>query len=269
MVSTWMWSKVSVYFMQDISWYTRTLGRWITSGLFALGWIALSFWVEPLIPLGSPLWFVITFLCLGRAAYISRREWLSLLPPVLQKPIFKKSFFVVVVIGLTVVTWYGMRGALSDSVESNRPEFSIRDPRLVKLADETYTGIRIGFKNIGTLTASELQGIIVFVDQRFTRPETVLPISLGSEVPPQNRVWWSREDLRIGRNAEPIWIVTAIRYIGENKEYKQVFYLKWGGAEDGKAPSLISHVTIQERDFIAMKMGEILEPYSEDQEVRF
>lgn len=154
---------------------------------------------------------------------------------------------------------------LVGELESKRPKFELAAPGIKPLPQSPPFRLQITMQNRGAHDARDLSGQILIVDQAFTHEPGKTQFSIAGDIPPNSPTPWYRDDLILDNNIPPQYVVLGLTYADatNNKVNNQIFYMKWGGVQNGKTAPDFVYATLGDRDRILSHLKNELKQFIE------
>lgn len=163
-----------------------------------------------------------------------------------------------------MVTVFQAKVSRTEDLAAKRPYFTLVDPGIKSLPQSPLFRILLTMQNIGVHPASDLDGKILFVNSKFSKPpEPVFDFSVANDIPTQTPTPWYNDSLFLPPDAPVMYVVLTIRYCNPilQRDHSQAFFMRWNGAQGGKTDPNFVHVSSEEKKRLEQHLREILHQF--------
>ena len=159
------------------------------------------------------------------------------------------------------------RMSARDAREAQRPYFLLEAPGIKPLPNAPPFRVMITLKNSGARPATLLEGRIFMVPVSTGATSTLdTTFSVGNPVPANSPTPWYYDSLVLPTQCSPHYILLGIEYVDPlpSRRYRQAFFMRWDGVQNGTAQPDFVHVSVSEKAMLAKRFESIIGPYEGD-----
>jgi len=145
-----------------------------------------------------------------------------------------------------------------------RPYINISAPGIKPLPKSPPYRIQINMENTGTNAAQDLQARLLMFDQSLKSPPIGnIEIGVANDIPPRTPTPYYNDSVLLPRDYPAQFVVMALKYKDAitNKNYSQVWYMKWDGIMAGTTSPDFVHVSPEEKSRIVPYVDQYLRKF--------
>ncbi|MCV2352431.1 hypothetical protein [Paucibacter sp. Y2R2-4] len=121
--------------------------------------------------------------------------------------------------------------------------------------------------NAGVRPAMQLEGRIYMTPVDATAaPLLDHRFSVANPIPANSPTPWYNDSLVLPREAPPHFVLLGIEYVDPiaDKRFRQAFFMRWDGVQNGETQPDFVHVTSHEKAVIESRFSAVIGPYTTD-----
>ncbi len=163
-----------------------------------------------------------------------------------------------------LATIWQSRQAAKEATESQRPYFVLEAPGIKQLPNSPPFRVQLTLQNAGGRVATSLEGrIFLIANQPNAQPALDLPFSVASELPPHSPTPWYNDTLQLPAQLPQHYVILGITYSDPvfEKQYKQLFCMRWDGVQNGTFHPDFVHVSNADRQQIEAQYPSVVSKY--------
>lgn len=162
-----------------------------------------------------------------------------------------------------VAIWHS-RKANKEAVESQRPYFVLEAPGIKQLPNSPPFRVQLTLRNVGGRVAASLEGrIFMMPTQSNSRPILDVTFSVASELPPHVPTPWYNDSLELLAQVPPHYVILGATYFDPvlEKQYRQLFCMRWDGVQNGKFHPDFVHISKVERQQLEAQYASLISKF--------